>query len=249
MSNNSNYPDKVIVRPTSKLSFRIARATIAALLKMLVRLEIKGKGNLPSNGPVIAVCNHLNNLDPILHIVNIYPRDCIFMAKEELFKYWPMPIAPILMHIAEAFPVRRRGTVKERQEATKKAEEVLIEGIILGIYPEGTRSRDCQLGAAHPGTVIIAMNTGAHLIPVGIWGTEKLKGFGWLSRPRVTINFGEPFKLPVLPVAEKEMTRAQVMSLTTSVMERLAAVLPQEYRGKYGGQLSHSTEAIYASKN
>jgi len=249
MSNNSIYPDRGIVRPTSKLSFRIARATIAALLKLLVRLEIKGKENLPSSGPVIAVCNHLNNLDPLVHVVNIYPRDCMFMAKEELFKYWPMPLAPILMHIAEAFPVRRRGTVEERQEAIKKAEEVLVEGLVLGIYPEGKRSRKGQLESAHPGTAIIAMHTGASLIPVGTWGTEKLKGFGWLSRPRVTINFGEPFKLPILPVTEEELTRAQLMSLTTSIMERLAAVLPPEYRGKYGGQLSHTTEAIYASTN
>ncbi|MCK4331696.1 MAG: hypothetical protein KAW81_03965, partial [Dehalococcoidia bacterium] len=68
------------------------------------------------------------------------------------------------------------------------------------------------------------------LIPVCIWGTERLKGIGWLSRPKVTISFGQPFNLP--PV-DGEPTKDQLKSLTEYIMQQLARGLPPEYRGKY----------------
>ena len=221
---------EVIVRPTTKLSFKIAQPTVEAALRSIIRLQIRGRENLPRNGPIIAVFNHLNLIDPPLHIISILPRDSIVMAKEELFRYWPIPIFGILMRIAEAFPVRRRGSTEERQEAMRYAEKVLAEGLVFGIYPEGTRSKAGRLKEAYHGCAIIALRSGAPLIPVCIYGTEKLKGLGWLSRPKVTISFGQPFTLP--PV-EGEVTNDQLQSLTDYIMRQLAAALPPEYRGKY----------------
>jgi len=196
----------------------------------MTRFEIRGRENLPQNGPIIAVCNHVHLIDPISHIISILPRDSIFMAKEELFRYWPIPIFRILMDIAEAFPVRRRGAPEERQQAMRYGEKVLAEGLVFGMYPEGTRSKTGQLKEAYHGCAIIALRSGAPLIPVCIWGTEKLKGIGWLSRPKVTISFGQPFNLP--PV-EGEPTKDQLKSLTDYIMQQLARGLPPEYRGKY----------------
>lgn len=218
------------MKPTSKLSFKIASALLESLFRTMTRFEIRGRENLPPNGPIIAVFNHLNLIDPALHIISILPRDSIVMAKEELFRYWPIPIFRILMDIAEAYPVRRRGTPEERQEAIRRAEKVLAEGLVFGIYPEGTRSRTGQLKEAYHGTAIIALRSGAPLIPVCIWGTEKLKGIGWLSRPKVTISFGKPFTLPPI---DGEPTDSQLKSLTDYIMKQLAAVLPPKYRGKY----------------
>ncbi|TRZ95235.1 MAG: 1-acyl-sn-glycerol-3-phosphate acyltransferase, partial [Dehalococcoidia bacterium] len=218
------------MNPTSKLSFKFWKTVIETLFRIMTRFEIRSRENLPATGPIIAVCNHLNLIDPALHIISILPRDSIFMAKEELFRYWPIPIFRILMDAAEAFPVRRRGTPEEREEAMRHAERVLAEGLVFGIYPEGTRSRSGKLKEAYHGTAIIALRSGAPLIPVCIWGTEKLRGIGWLSHPEVTINFGKPFMLPPI---EGEATEDQLKSLTMYIMKQLAAVLPPEYRGKY----------------
>lgn len=219
-----------ISRPTVKLSLKIAEAFFRALFKVLIRYEVRGKENLPPDGAIIAVCNHLHLLDPVLHILSILPRDSIFMAKEELFRYFPVPLFRILMDIAEAFPVRRKGTLEERQQAIEYSIKVLQAGMAFGIYPEGTRSRTCQLKEAYHGCALIALRTGAPLIPVGIWGTEKLKGLGWLKRPKVVVNFGKPFTLP--PV-EGEVSEGKLQELTEYIMRKLAGVLPPEYRGRY----------------
>jgi 1-acyl-sn-glycerol-3-phosphate acyltransferase len=217
-------------RPTSKISFKIARPLVEGALRIFVSLKIEGKENLPAKGPIIAVFNHLNLIDPPLHIISILPRDSIIMAKEELFFYWPIPIFRILMDAAEAYPVRRRGTPEERQMAMKYAEEVLAKGLLFGIYPEGTRSKAGSLKEAYHGCALTALRTGAPLIPVSIRGTEKLKGTGWFSRPRVTITFGKPFTLP--PV-QGEPDEKQLKELTEYIMGKLAAILPPEYRGIY----------------
>ena len=217
-------------RPTSKISFKIVRPLVEAALRTAIRLKIEGKENLPKKGPIIAVFNHLNLIDPPLHIISILPRDSIVMAKEELFFYWPIPAFRILMDVAEAYPVRRRGTIEERQMAMKYAEDVLAKGLLFGIYPEGTRSKAGCLKEAYHGCAIIALKTGVPLIPVSIRGTERLKGIGWLTRPTVTITFGKPFALP--PV-QGEPNGRQLKELTEHIMGKVAAILPPEYRGIY----------------
>jgi 1-acyl-sn-glycerol-3-phosphate acyltransferase len=217
-------------RPTPKISFKIARPLVEWALRVFIRLEIRDRENLPDEGAFIAVFNHLNLIDPPLHIISILPRDSIIMAKEELFFYWPMPLFRILMDIAEAYPVRRRGTPGERKQAIKYAKDVLAEGLIFGIYPEGTRSKLGCLKEAYTGCALIAVDTGVPLIPVSIRGTEKLKGMGWLTRPEVIITFGKPFTL--LPIQGRP-TEPKLRELTEFIMSKLAGMLPPEYRGRY----------------
>lgn len=218
------------LRPTSKMSFKIVKAVVEALLKVLVRLKIEGKENLPQDGQIIAVCNHLHLLDPVLHMISILPRDSIFMAKEELFSYWPIPFYGILMDITEAIPVRRDGAVSGARHTLRRAGEVLAEGLVLGVYPEGMRSQSGSLKEAYHGTTSIALRSKAPLIPICIWGTEKLKGVGWLSRPEVTVSFGQPFTLPSV---EGGPGNTQLEALTGYIMQQLAYGLPPEYRGEY----------------
>ena len=108
-------------RPTSKISFKIVRPIVEGALRAAIRLKIEGKKNLPTKGPIIAVFNHLNLIDPPLHIISILPRDSIIMAKEELFFYWPIPAFRILMDVAEAYPVRRRGSGRDGQGGLDQA--------------------------------------------------------------------------------------------------------------------------------
>jgi 1-acyl-sn-glycerol-3-phosphate acyltransferase len=217
-------------RPTPKISFKIVRPIVEGLLRAVIRLEIKDRRNLPEKGPFIAVFNHLNLIDPPLHIISILPRDSIIMAKEELFFWWPIPVFRFLMDVAEAYPVRRRGTAEERRTAIKYAEEVLDRGLVFGIYPEGTRSKAGCLKEAYTGCALIAVDTGIPLIPVSIRGTEKLKGVGWLTRPKVTITFGKPFTLPQI---RGKPTEQKLKDLTEFIMSKLAGALPPEYRGRY----------------
>ena len=217
-------------RPTSKLSFKIARTLVEWALRAVIRLEIKDSENLPPEGAIIAVFNHLNLIDPPLHIISILPRDSIIMAKEELFFYWPIPIFRILMDIAEAYPVRRRGTAGERRMAIRYSEDVLAKGLVFGIYPEGTRSKSGCMKEAYTGCAFIALKTGVPLIPVSIRGTEKLKGIGWITRPKVTITFGKPFTLPPI---QGRPTEKKLKEVTDYIMGKIASVLPPEYRGRY----------------
>ncbi len=219
-----------LIRPTTKISFKIVRPIVEGALRAVINFQIKDKENLPKEGAIIAVFNHLNLIDPPLHIIGILPRDSIIMAKEELFFYWPMPVFRFLMDVAEAYPVRRRGTAEERRKAVKYAENVLAKGLLFGIYPEGTRSKMGCLKEAYTGCALIAVETGAPLIPVSITGTEKLKGIGWLSRPKVTISFGKPFTLPPI---QGRPTEQKLKELTEFIMSKLAGALPPEYRGRY----------------
>ncbi len=93
------------MKPTAKLSFKITAAILVPLINAIVRLEIKGRENLPPEGPIIAICNHIHLFDPIIHIMSILPRDSIFLAKEELFRPWPIPLFAILMKVTDALRV------------------------------------------------------------------------------------------------------------------------------------------------
>jgi len=152
------------------------------------------------------------------------------MAKEELFKWWPVPLFRILMDIAEAFPVARRGTPEQKLLAIRRSKEVLEHGLVFGMYPEGTRSKLGHLKDAYQGVAIIAWQTKAPLIPVAIWGTEKVTGIGWLKRLKVTISFGKPFTLPPM---EGDPDNEKLKELTVFIMQKLAAELPPQYRGQY----------------
>ena len=148
------------------------------------------------------------------------------MAKEEVFSH---PVQGPLVRGFRAFPVRREGL--DRQ-ALRQARGVLREGLALGMFPEGTRSTAAQLQKGLPGVAHLALHGSSTILPVGIAGTENIKGLGFLlRRPRLTVNIGEPFKLP--PVDGK-LTKAKLAQATDVIMECIAELLPESYRGVYG---------------
>ncbi len=147
------------------------------------------------------------------------------MAKEELFRF---KMFSYLIGSLGAFPVSK-GRLDRK--ALRRAMQVLADGLTLVIFPEGMRSRGGRLRAALPGAVLIALRSGVPIIPVGITGTEKLKGLAWLwRRPEVTVNIGLPFSL--LSASDK-LTKVELSRLTDVIMGRIAELLPVEYRGHY----------------
>jgi len=209
-------------------SQRIVLAIIKFLLRISLSWKVDGKENVPSEGPFIMVANHVHLVDPIL-LISIFPRWINFMAKEELFRY---PFLRIIIRWAQAFSVHRRGTIADKQETMIQAKNLLNKGLVLGMFPEGKRNHDGKLLPGKPGSAVIASRMGIPLLPVGIVGTENLKGTSWLwKRPGIVINIGQPFKLPP---ANGRLTKSQTKSLTDLMMKKIAALLPRENRGVYG---------------
>ena len=182
---------------------------------------------MPLAGPLIIIANHVHLLDPFL-LMFVFPRWINFMAKEELFHSFFLE--PIL-HWAQAFPVHRHGTTRDKQKALKQAKDILDKGLFLGMFPEGKRSREGKLMIGKSGSAAMASQMDVPLLPVGIIGTDKIKGISWLwRRPRIVINIGQPFKLPSV---DGKLNKSQMKLLTDSMMGKIAALLPPEYQGAY----------------
>jgi 1-acyl-sn-glycerol-3-phosphate acyltransferase len=194
------------------------------LLYLLTRWQVRGRENIPSQGPLLVVANHLNLADPPLIGVSL-GRKAIFIAKEELFR---SRLSGYFVRNFGAFPIHR-GQLDRK--ALRQAQGVLDQGMALIMFPEATRSNNAQLQLALPGSALIALRGGAPILPVGITGTERLKGAAWLlRRPRIIVNIGSPFHLP--PVSSK-LTKVELVELTNFIMGHIAELLPVEYRGNY----------------
>lgn len=197
---------------------------IAWISHLWARWRVTGAENVPRRGQLLVVANHMNIAD-ILLLAGCLGRKATFMAKEELFR---PPVQGFLLRNLASFPMHR-GQMDIR--AMRKAYAVLERGGVLIMFPEGTRSSDGQLQEGLGGSALIAMRSGAPILPVGISGTEKIKGLrSVLARPRVTINIGQPFHLPSLNSHSRKEKRIEDTRL---VMTRIAELLPPEYRGAY----------------
>ena len=194
------------------------------LFFLFTRLKVNGRENVPRRGAVIVVANHLSLADPPL-LFFCLGRRVAFMAKEELFY---SRLSAFLMRHYNAFPVNRR---RLNRQALKKADEVLAGGQALVMFPEGMRSSQAALKAAYTGSALVAVRSQALLLPVGITGTEVIKGPGWIwHRPRVVINVGLPFYLPEI---DGKMGKERLNEFTDLIMRHIAELLPHKYRGIY----------------
>lgn len=204
--------------------YNICRFVIRSVLLPLLCCRVKGKENVPRQGPLLIVANHIQLVDPILISV-ILNRKVSFMAKEELFR---SKFSNFFMRNLGAFPVHR-GRIDKT--AFSQATRVLAKGRALAIFPEGSRSQDLKLQPAFLGSALIAWRSGALILPIGVSGTEKIRGIAWIwHRPQVIINIGRPFSLPAV---QGRLTKENRAELTHSIMSRIAELLPPEYQGGY----------------
>ena len=199
------------------------------------RFEVVGREHVPLEGPLILVSNHLNNADPPA-VALALPRHPIYMAKREMIG-WPI-IGPAF-RIFGAFPVRRG--VPDRA-ALRVAGELVLRGEMLVMFPEGTRSRTGSLGRGYPGSALVALRTGAPLLPVAVTGTEHIT-WPWIflkpfSIRHVKVAIGKPFQLPSVEQINSETT-AQA---TEIIMRHIAALLPPQYRGVYADAEGETTQ-------
>ena len=195
-------------------------------LMLLSGWRVEGKEAVPPGGPLIVVSNHLSHIDPPMLAASL-PRNVSFLAKRELFRH---PVFGRMVKWYGALPVNREQGESNKDNFDRVLEVLARDGVI-GVFPEGTRSRTGGMQRAKPGIALLAMRSNAPILPVGIYGSEKVRGIKSLfTRPSITVRIGEPFTLPLL---EGQIGRAQLTSVTDQIMSRIAALLPAEYRGVY----------------
>lgn len=148
------------------------------------RVRIFGREHIPQEGPVILAANHASNIDPPL-MASLIKRPVSYMAKSELFEN---PIFGGLIRRCHAFPVKRGASDRG---AIKAAVNILKEGRVFGMFPEGRRSKTGALQKAEGGVALIAAMTGAPVVPVAILNTHRIFANGG-TLPALRIMYGRP---------------------------------------------------------
>ncbi len=188
--------------------YMFAKRAVWQLLNPIYRFEIIGLEHFPKDGGVLLCSNHINNLDP--PVVGITaPRPIIFMAKEELFK---SPFMKKLMIKLNVFPVKRG---KNDREALRMALSVLKENQVLGVFPEGTRSKTGELGKGMAGAGFFALRTKANVVPCAIIGPYK-------PFKRLKVVYGQPIDMDPLRQNKKSAEEATevIMNEIRKLMEK-----------------------------
>lgn len=186
--------------------YQFAKGVVASVFFPLYRVEVKGKEHFPKEGAVLLCSNHIDNLDPPTVGISA-PRQVHFMAKEELFR---VPILGGIVRKVGSFPVKRGMSDRE---ALRNGLNVLKEGGVLGLFPEGTRSKDGQLGKGLAGAGFFALRSNALVVPCAVIGTYK-------PFRKVKVFFGEPINLD--PLRERKATAEEATEL---IMSKIAELL------------------------
>lgn len=208
------------------LPYGLLRAFLTPILMLLFRPKVKGLRNVPINGPVIIASNHLSFSDSIFMPL-VVPRKVTFLAKSEYFTSpGPKGLLKKLTFIALGqVPVDRSGG-RRSEAALITGLKVLADGNCLGIYPEGTRSPDGRLYKGRTGIARLAIESGAPIIPVAMFNTDKIQPTGKVIPKvmRVEMVFGEPLYF------SGDSTDLQVLrDATDKLMQTLQAMSGQEY--------------------
>lgn len=212
---------------------KVVNFTFNRITSVLCRINADQLTTVPTIGPLIVVANHVNFLEFPVLITRLGSRPVTGYAKIET---WDNPILGYIFDLWEAIPIRR-GTADVA--ALREGLQALKMGKILAIAPEGTRSGHGRLQQGHPGVVLLALRTGAPLLPLVYHGGEKFwDNLRRLRRTNFDIVVGKPFHLHAEGI---KVTQAVRQKMTDEIMWQLAALLPPAYRGHYAN-LSQATE-------
>lgn len=188
--------------------YSFVRAAVASVLKPYYRIETIGLENFPKEGGVLLCTNHIDNLDP--PVVGITaPRPVYFMAKEELFS---APLIGKLVPHLNAFPVKRGMSDRE---ALRKGLNILKEGKVLGLFPEGTRSKNGELGKGLAGAGFFALRTDAEVLPCAIIGPYQ-------SFKKLKVVYGKPISM-----SELRRAKASAEETTEVIMASIKQLIDE----------------------
>ena len=204
--------------------YRTCNVLQKATLKMFCDFEIIGRENVPPFGPLVVVANHMSYIDPSILSVSINRR-LTYLAKDSLFRGF---FLSTLLRSYGAYPISR---TRMDLKTLKWVKNHLAQDGTLAVFPEGTRNNGSMI-AGKNGTARIIQMTGATILPVGITGTCELQNLFRVVNPtgKIRVKIGPPFSLPLL---EGKVDKPILKSMTDMIMERIAILLPDEYRGVY----------------
>jgi len=185
--------------------YSFVRSLVNSVLSPIYRIEVIGKENMPADGGVLLCANHIDNLDP--PVVGITaPRPVHFMAKEELFS---VPVLGKIVPHLNAFPVKRGMSDRE---ALRKGLGILKDGKVLGLFPEGTRSKTGEMGKGLAGAGFFALRSDAHVVPCAIIGPYK-------AFKKLKVVYGKPIDME--SIKEKKLNAEQTTDLIMGEIQEL----------------------------
>lgn len=216
MTQKITYPRRVLIRRSLKFLSRIAFA-------ILSDFEIQGEENLPAKGPLLVIGNHFSFIDPVA-VLRALPYPIEFVGGAEF------PHAPTIVKSLPQwwgyYPVFR-GTGS--RFALRAAEEILKQDGVLGIMPEGGSWAEV-LRPARPGAAFLASQTGARVLPLGIYGLNDIFPIKLGNRPKAIVNIGKPVG-PFKVTGKGRDRRKQLDEIGVELMKSIAALIPDHFRG------------------
>lgn len=218
-------PDKVVAFIANKL--------IDSYINKYANIKTYGMEKIKAvESPKIFICNHLSNADGIVMSRILKDQNVTFVAGVKLTDN---KLTKLGFHVAKTINIKPNSADKD---AISKIINTLKQGNNIMIFPEGTRSRDGKMIEAKKGLLLMAKLSKATIIPMGIWGTEKLlpindnnmasEKFNYAD---VNINIGDP--VTILVKSEDEDKNQYHDRAMHEIMSSIAVLLPEEYRGVY----------------
>jgi len=205
--------------------YNLVRLLVKFGTEIMCHIDAPNIQDVPQKGPLIVISNHTGQLEVAVFFGQLATRPITGWAKMEA---WDNAFLNWLFNLWGLIPVRRG---EADTSALRKAIKALDDGFIFGIAPEGTRNITGRLKRAHPGAAMLAIRSGAPILPLVHWGGENfLKNLGRLKRTDFHIRVGKPFKLELTDV---KMTREVRQNIADEMMLRIAELMPQEYQGEY----------------
>jgi 1-acyl-sn-glycerol-3-phosphate acyltransferase len=211
------------------VGYWVTKFILTPFLRLFYRVRVEGREHIPLRGSAILASNHISFCDSFF-LPLVVPRRVTYVAKAEYFDNWKVA----WFFKANGHIPLRRGAGADWKRALDAAAEVLGAGGLFGIYPEGTRSKDGRLYRGHTGVAMLALRTGAPVIPIGFAGTDRAQPVGAkMMRPfkTVTIRIGPPIDLGA-GIDQPQGQRA-LRAMTDTVMKEIQNLSGQEYTGRY----------------
>jgi 1-acyl-sn-glycerol-3-phosphate acyltransferase len=204
---------------------RIMRFIIKWLFKLLTRVEVSGLENVPDEGGLILAVNHFSRIDaPLLYVV-MKRTDFTGLAAD---KYKNYPFIRFIVETVGGIWINREDA---DFRALREALDYVKSGGILGIAPEGTRSKTSGLLHAKTGVAYLVNKAKTPVLPVAIYGTgDALRKLMRLQRPRMYVRIGKLLHMPEIDRHDRE---SGLRKNTDEIMCHIAAMLPEMYRGEY----------------
>ena len=211
--------------------WKFCHVAISALQPLFCSLKVEGVEHVPQSGGVVLACNHPGGLDSfVLGLCS--PRQVFYMAKKELFNVHQ--VVTSFLYSIGAFPINRGA---RDAAAIEYSVNLLNQGRIVGMFPEGTRNRGNPMRRGKSGAVRIAIEAGVPVVPVAVLGIPHLhkNWYNPFKRTKLSVQFGQPIYFP-------QGSMEDVQEHTTEVMLEIARMMPPHLQGHYAEMVASSRD-------